>query len=180
MYGRLIAIVGPSGSGKDTLISGLQSQIKAHFPARFITRQSFPNDEKYTPVSKKEFQHLIDTNQLAFYWSAHNLSYGIPITINQFLSKGKDVIFNCSRVALNEISQKYTNLEIIIITAPPEILKMRLIARGRETTGEIASRVNRNVDTKLTGAITVDNSKSIEEGLINLIKAINQSAKTFQ
>ena len=46
MYGNLIAIVGPSGSGKDTLIFELKNRIKAHFPWRFITRQNFPNDEK--------------------------------------------------------------------------------------------------------------------------------------
>ena len=173
MRGRLIAIAGPSGSGKDTLISGLKNKIKAHFPTRFITRERFPNDEKYISVSKKEFQHLINTNHFAFHWSAHDLSYGIPKTINQFLSEGKNVIFNCSRASLSEISKKYLNLESIIITAPPEILKMRLLIRGRENTREISRRVKRNIDIELPNLITIDNSKSIEEGLSKLLKAIN-------
>ncbi len=180
MYGRLIAIVGPSGSGKDTLISELKNKIIAHFPRRFITRENFPNDEESIPVTPDKFLNLLKNEQLAFHWSAHGLNYGIPININQFLSDGTDVIFNCSRAALNNISQNCPNLEIIVIDVSPSILRKRLISRGRESIKEINKRMSRKIDLMPSRAVTIDNSKSIEEGLNNLIAAINPTMRTHQ
>ncbi len=180
MYGRLIAIVGPSGSGKDTLMSELKNRVKAHFPRRFITRQPFPNDERYMHVTQDEFLKLLENNQLAFHWSAHGLNYGIPKNIDQFLSDGADVIFNCSRAALNNISQNCNNLEIILVAVSPNILRNRLILRGRESIEEINLRMSRKIVPMPERAITIDNSKSIEEGLNNLITAINPQMKTPQ
>tara|TARA_B100000700_G_scaffold179890_2_gene198585 strand:+ start:222 stop:551 length:330 start_codon:yes stop_codon:yes gene_type:complete len=105
MNGRLIAIVGPSGSGKDTLIRELRKTLKAYFPIRFITRPNYPNDEKYNSVSETQFESLIKNDDLAFYWSANGLYYGIPRNIDYHLLDGKLVIFNCSRAALVEIKK---------------------------------------------------------------------------
>ena len=115
----------------------LKNKIKAHFPRRFITRENFPNDEEYIRVTPDKFLHLMKNEQLAFHWSAHGLNYGIPRNINQFLANGTDVIFNCSRAALNSISQNCPNLEIIVIVVSPSILRKRLISRGRESIKEI-------------------------------------------
>ena len=180
MNGRLIAIVGPSGSGKDTLIFKFKEKFEADFPTRFITRPSFPNDEKYNSVSKNTFANLKNTEQLAFHWSAHGLSYGIPASIDQSLRAGRNVIFNCSRAAINKIRKKYPVLEIISIIVPPEILKKRLIARGRESIEEIDQRLCRHIPLKIPGCIEVDNSGTIQEGVENLIMAINQPIETSQ
>ena len=131
MYGNLIAIVGPSGSGKDTLIFELKNRIKAHFPWRSITRQNFPNDEKCISVTLDEFFDLLRNNQFASHWSAYGLNYGIPANINQFLSNKTDAIFDCSRAALNNISHNYLNLSVIAVTVSPTILRKRLITINR-------------------------------------------------
>ena len=90
------------------------------------------------------------------------------------------MIFNCSRAALSNISQNYTNLEIIVITVSPSILRKRLGLRGRESIKEINNRMRRKIDLIPAHALTIDNSKSIEEGLINLIAAINPTMQTHQ
>jgi ribose 1,5-bisphosphokinase len=175
MSGRLIAIVGPSGSGKDTLLTELQKQIKAYFPIRFITRPGPPKNETYHPISETNFAALVKSNQFAFYWSAHGLSYGIPRDIDDVLLKGRDVVFNCSRSILDEIATKYPTLEIVFITASPVELKKRLISRGRESIKDINKRISRKTSNLPGNSKVVDNSTTIENGLKSLIKVLNQA-----
>ena len=175
MSGRLIAIVGPSGSGKDTLLTKLQKQIKAYFPTRFITRPGPPKNETYNPISEPNFAALVKSNQFAFYWSAHGLSYGIPRDIEDVLLEGRDVIFNCSRSILTELSKKYPTLEIVLITASPIELKKRLVSRGRESINDINRRISRKTFDLPDNSKVVDNSTTVENGLKSLIKVLNQA-----
>ncbi len=171
--GRLIAVVGPSGSGKDTLLKEIKKHLTAYFPARYITRQPHPNDENYHSVTKQEFKNLIYNDMLAFHWSAHGLRYGIPVDIKVALSTNQIVIFNCSRSHLKPIIKDYTNLEIINIVASKDILRQRLLGRGRETLNEIDKRLLRE-HVNLPGTPkTVDNSSTVEDGIRNLLEAIN-------
>jgi len=177
MKGRLIAIVGPSGSGKDTLLTELQKQINAYFPKRFITRPGYPKNEDYNPISESNFANLVKKNKFAFYWSAHGLSYGIPRDVDDSLLEGRDVVFNCSRSILSEISKKYPTLEIVLITASPLELKRRLISRGREPINDINKRISRKTSNLPDNAKVVDNSTTVENGLKNLLKIINQATE---
>ena len=180
MSGRLIAIVGPSGSGKDTLLTELQKQIKAYFPTRFITRPGLPKNETYNSISETNFAALVKSNQFAFYWSAHGLSYGIPRDIDNALLEGRDVIFNCSRSILNEILTKYPALEIVLITASPIELKQRLLSRGRESINDVNRRLNRKNTDLPDNFKLIDNNSTVENGLKSLIKVLNQATGNSQ
>ena len=59
------------------------------------------------------------------------------------MRREKFIILNGSRGALRDIRQKYKDTIIIQVEVPPELLRKRLISRGREDSGEIDARLAR-------------------------------------
>lgn len=142
MSGRVIAVVGPSGVGKDSVMSGLKSLVpEIHLVRRVITRDPGLGGEDYDAVSPDEFDAMKRSGAFALHWGAHNLYYGVPITVNYQLKKGTDCLINFSRKALSEGADIFPNFLVLNITASSETLARRLSARGRETADEIAQRI---------------------------------------
>jgi ribose 1,5-bisphosphokinase len=144
MAGRLFAVVGPSGAGKDTLMAAAQ----AHRPdlvmvRRVITRAPDAGGEDFDAVTEAEFLNRRDAGAFALWWQAHGLYYGIPASIDDALAEGRDVVFNGSRGVLSEASEKYPGLVVLLITASDAVLAERLAARGRESAADIAARLKR-------------------------------------
>lgn len=139
--GKLILVVGPSGAGKDTVLTyarqHLSAQPVARFPRRVITRPHGPGED-YESVSEAEFLK----RDFALSWSAHGLRYGIPKSIEQDLAEGRVVIINVSRAVIADARKRYSAL-VFEITAPVDILAQRLAARGRETEADIKARLAR-------------------------------------
>ena len=89
MTGRLVAIVGPSGAGKDTLIAGaVAARPDLVWARRTITRPATGN-EPSEAVSEAEFERRRAAGAFAFWWTAHGLSYGIPASIHDHLAAGR-------------------------------------------------------------------------------------------
>ena len=76
------------------------------------------------------FARRRDTGAFAFWWEAHGLSYGVPASVLDHVAAGATVIFNGSRAALPAIRAAHPDLQVIVITAPPEVLATRLAERG--------------------------------------------------
>ncbi|SMX34336.1 phosphonate metabolism protein/1,5-bisphosphokinase (PRPP-forming) PhnN [Actibacterium lipolyticum] len=144
MRGRLFAVVGPSGAGKDTLMeAALGQRPDLHLVRRVITRPTDAGGEAFDGVSEAEFEQMRQAGGLALHWQAHGLSYGIPENINAALGRGQDVVFNGSRGVLAEANRRYPGLIVLHITASIPTLAARLAARGRETERDIANRLKR-------------------------------------
>lgn len=144
MAGRLYAVVGPSGAGKDTLMAAAWARLPELFLVRrIITRPADAGGEEFDGVSEAEFLRLRDAGAFALWWQAHGLYYGIPARIDTALAEGRVVVFNGSRGVLAEATRKYPGLAVLLITASPDVLAERLAARGRETQGDIAARLRR-------------------------------------
>lgn len=140
--GRLIAVVGPSGVGKDSVMQGVAEVMpQLHLVRRVITRAPGLGGEDYDPVSKAQFQDLVSNGTFAVHWRAHELFYGIPQTVRNQLNKGTDCLANFSRKALRAGSDAFPNFIVLNITAGPETLAARLTARGRESKADIARRL---------------------------------------
>ncbi len=166
--GVLILVVGPSGSGKDTLINQARQRLHGDpafcFPRRIITRHTTLGED-HECISETEFLARAECGGFLLNWSAHGLSYGIPGEIVSELEAGRHVIVNVSRAVVGLARQKWARTEVIHIYAAPEVLRERLCARGRESLFEIDSRVMRATDTSyaVTGpCAAVDNGGSIE------------------
>lgn len=133
----LVAVVGPSGAGKDTVLDGLRAA--GHVVARrAITRPAQAGGEEHVAMSAAEFA----ATDFALQWHAHGLRYGIFREIEAEIAGGRIVLANLSRTVLAEAASRYP-FAVLEITAPPEILAARLAARGRESAGDIAARLAR-------------------------------------
>ncbi len=140
--GRLIAVVGPSGVGKDSVMAGLSEALPhLHLVRRVITRAPELGGEDYDAVTVSQFEALRADGAFAAHWGAHGLYYGIPITVNYQLAKGTDCLANFSRKALAEAAAVFPRFTVLNITAQPETLARRLSVRGRETEEEIKRRL---------------------------------------
>jgi ribose 1,5-bisphosphokinase len=140
--GRLIAVVGPSGVGKDSVMVGIHAACpEIHLVRRVITRAPELGGEDHEAVSVARFDKMVRDGSFAVHWRAHGLSYGIPVDVQEHLNRGKDCLANFSRKALEEAAASFPRLLVLNITAAPDTLARRLTGRGRETTGEIEKRL---------------------------------------
>lgn len=140
--GRLIAVVGPSGVGKDSVMAGIHRAMpQMHLVRRVITRAPELGGEDYDAVTVPQFQQMAEDGAFAVHWGAHDLFYGLPVTIRYQLNKGTDCLANFSRKALAEAAEKFPRFLVLNITAQPETLAKRLAGRGRENEEEIAKRL---------------------------------------
>ena len=139
----LIAVVGPSGAGKDMVMEGLRAALADEprfvFIQRAITRPATAGGEAHEALSQAEFAR----RDFALQWHAHGLQYGIPRAIEAELAAGRLVLANLSRTVLEQAAARYP-FAVLEITAPPAILAARLAARGREGAADIAARLARD------------------------------------
>ena len=175
MTGRLFAVVGPSGAGKDTLMAAAAARVPAlRLARRVITRPADAGGEDFDGVTEAAFQRRLAAGAFALHWQAHGLHYGIPAAIDQDLAAGRCVLFNGSRAVLAEAQQRYPDLQVVHITAPVPVLAERLAARGRESAPEIAARLSRAAYDLPAGMSvkTICNDSDLESAVDALVAAV--------
>ncbi|WP_238367784.1 phosphonate metabolism protein/1,5-bisphosphokinase (PRPP-forming) PhnN [Mesobacterium pallidum] len=145
--GRLIAVVGPSGVGKDSVIAGIMAaRPDLRLVRRVITRAPELGGEEYVPATVAEFEAMAARGAFCIRWGAHGLYYGIPAWTVTAVQEGAECLANFSRGALDEAARIFPRLKVLHITATPETLARRLANRGRESEAEIAARLTRSTD----------------------------------
>jgi ribose 1,5-bisphosphokinase len=166
MRGRFIAVIGPSGVGKDSVMEAMVAgNPKIVLARRMITRPSEAGGEAFDGVSEEEFQRRADAGDFALHWPAHGLHYGILQSVDKDLVKGKDVLANLSRAVLLAAQARFARFEVINLTAASDVLAARLVARGRETSAQIAGRLDRASAAFPDGieALHLDNSGRLDQ-----------------
>lgn len=162
--GRAFAVVGPSGSGKDTLIAAVADLPGLHLVRRVITRPEAAGGEPFEGVTEAEFAARAAAGQFALEWQAHGLHYGIPASARAAHQSGATVLFNGSRAMLAEAAEVFAGLTVLLITARPETLAERLAARGRESRADIAARLARQAFELPPGlpVVRIDNDGALD------------------
>ncbi|OLS63666.1 phosphonate metabolism protein/1,5-bisphosphokinase (PRPP-forming) PhnN [Pseudomonas putida] len=184
--GRLIFLMGPSGSGKDSVIDHSRPALAGLGVAvvrRVITRSAEAIGEEAHSVTLAQFLSLREQGAFALDWEANGLRYGIPAEIDAWLAEGRWVLVNGSRGHLQEAREKYSDLLPILMTVSTDVLRQRLVSRGRESDVEIEQRLARNkrVPGELGSDVRyLDNSTTLAEAaqrLLILLKAAGLPAQ---
>jgi len=119
--GKLYFVIGPSGSGKDSLIGYAKSYLGREdgvvFSRRYITRPPDGRCEQHVPVSKQEFLQRSERGEFLICWQAHSYHYAIDHAVIDEMRAGYNVVVNGSRAALAEARKRIPNLVPIVITA---------------------------------------------------------------
>ena len=176
----LILIVGPSGSGKDTLLNGARDRLaddpRYRFVRRLITRPGDLGEEAHESLTEQAFELRREIGEFALTWRAHGLHYGIPADIGLELAAGRVVITNVSRAVVAEAAARFP-VSVVEVSAPADVLARRLAARGREDAVDIARRLSRGIDLPLpVERQTVMNDGTVEQGVRRLLAAISRAA----
>jgi ribose 1,5-bisphosphokinase len=184
--GAFVAVVGPSGAGKDTLIGyakarlGRNEAVPVHFVRRVITRAADGATEDHDTLSPEAFEQARAGGAFALWWEAHGLRYGLPESVDRQIMAGHTVVANLSRAALPALQARYRNVSIVSVTASAETLTNRLMARGRESGDEVLARLARaaarglGVDGTVT---TISNDGAVEEAGDALVAAIRAAGE---
>jgi ribose 1,5-bisphosphokinase len=186
MAGRLIYLIGPSGSGKDSLLDAAREPLAdqgCRIVRRVITRSAEAVGEAAQAVSVEQFTEMQAQGAFALSWQANGLHYGIPAQIDEWLEAGLDVLVNGSRGHLAQARQRYPDLLALLLTVDQGILRQRLEDRGRESLPEIEARLARNADfaaalmaSENTALWLLDNSGPIEQTLARLLQLLGKDA----
>ena len=183
MAGRLIYLIGPSGSGKDSLLEAVREPFAARdgrIARRVITRSAEATGEAAQAVSVEQFEQMQAQGEFALSWFANGLHYGIPQAIDQWLAEGHDVLVNGSRGHLPQALERYRDLLVVLLEVDQAILRRRLLARGREPIEEIDARLARNaqfsaqLQAREAHVVLLDNSGELTATVTSLIQHIDR------
>jgi len=182
--GVFVAIVGPSGAGKDSLIRGLSERVTADdgvvIARRVVTR---PSDayEDHDTLDEAAFADAEAAGRFALSWSAHGLRYGVPVTVDGAIAEGKIVVCNVSRNAVAAVRRRYARSRVVLVTARPEILSARLAARGREGIEDRRERLERAgaSEAALEPDVVLDNNDLLNTTVERLLSQIRSWRVSF-
>lgn len=173
---RLFYLVGPSGAGKDSLLRQLkrkqyvtQQPLVAH---RYITRAVRENDENHIELAPFDFLRRQQAGHFLFDWESHGHQYAIGREVQKWQQSGRDVIVNGSRAYLHKASEIYPPLVPVWMMVTDDVLRTRLVQRGRENPTEIEYRIQRNRELnehKPGDCISISNDRAIEDTIDDLM-----------
>lgn len=175
---RLFYVMGPSGAGKDSLLSYARSRVMGRpvaFAHRYITRPAEAGGENHVALTPEEFSIRLAHGCFSMAWESHGLRYGIGLEIEAWLMRGMNVVVNGSREYLPRVADHFPAIIPVAITVDSIVLRHRLEARGRETATEIDERLARAASFKPEhhALITIDNSGPLENAGDTLVSLLN-------
>lgn len=181
--GRLIYLMGPSGSGKDTLINQLKSRLPelVYVPRRYITRPVNETQlEQHVYMTLEGFAAAKQDGLFAFDWQANGYQYAIGQEINAALAAGKMVLINGSRAHFQALDVAWQSLCVpVYLAVSADVQIARLRARGRETVAQMEARVARStamLNQLPDECVVLDANQPMEAVYQQLIEQMQQLA----
>ena len=145
--GLLMALSGPSGCGKGTIVKALLDQREDTVVSiSMTTRDPRPGEidgVHYYFRTREEFESTIAKDGFLEYAEYNGNYYGTPIEpIRQWLNEGKNVILEIEVQGAEKVMDKWPDLVSMFIAVPSyEELERRLRGRGTEEEAVIQKRL---------------------------------------
>lgn len=146
MKGKLIIVSGPSGIGKDTIVSEYLKRNNAYKSVSCTSREMREGDipdKTYHFISKDEFEKKINDGEFLEYTIYNHNYYGtLKNTLDEKLNNGIDVIMIIEVEGEANIKKIYPDSVSIFLLPPSmDVLKERLIKRGNVSPEDIEDRL---------------------------------------
>ncbi len=144
--GILYIMSGPSGTGKGTICTELLKRRDLYLSVSTTSREQRVGEVAgitYNYVSKEDFKDLIEKD-LMLEWAMYGDNYyGTPKEkIEQMLESGKDVLLEIEPQGALQVKAKMLDAVMFFVVPPSmEVLRQRLVTRGREDEAEIEKRI---------------------------------------
>ncbi len=138
----LLVISGPSGVGKDVLLSQIKASGAPYFFTITTTTRARRDGERdgveYHFVSKRRFEAMIASGELLEWATVYGNYYGVPKDqVTDALSRGKDVIIKIDVQGAATI-RKIAPDALFIFLAPPSEKELKRRLRGRKSESDTA------------------------------------------
>ena len=175
--GIFVAIVGPSGVGKDSLIRALGQRMREGdgivLARRVVTRAADAHEDHGT-LDEPAFFAARAEGRFALSWSAHGLYYGVPMEIDAAINAGKTVVSNVSRTIVADMRARYRRSVVVCVTASAQTLAARLAARGRESAEARHGRMERGKSPEIAFVLDriLDNDGPLEDASARLFEIV--------
>jgi guanylate kinase len=147
MSGNLFIVSGPSGAGKDALLSKISHRLGSSWLSISATtrtpRINEQNGVHYYFLSDEEFDGLLAVDDLLEWATVHGKRYGtIRSNVEEHLKQGKNVILEIDPQGAMQVKSKMPEAIMIFIEPPSlEVLEKRLRGRGTEDESSMQCRL---------------------------------------
>jgi guanylate kinase len=184
MKGKIIIVSGPSGIGKDTVVSEYLKRNDAYKSVSCTSREMREGDipdRTYHFITKEEFEDGIKNGKFLEYTVYNNNYYGtLKNTIDEKIDNGIDVVMIIEVEGQANIKRMYPEcISIFLLPPSMEVLRERLVNRGNVSIENIEDRLEtakREIDASINydyRIVNDDLNKTVEE-----IEKIVQKEKT--
>lgn len=188
--GLIVAVSGPSGVGKGTVLAIVEKWIEEECPGTVghsisVTTRAPRGQEKdgveYYFITKTRFEEMIEEGGIVEYDMYVDNYYGTPAApLEKMIGEGKDVLFDITIEGSLALKKRFSEDAVTIFILPPsyEELESRLRGRGTEDDDKIAKRMQQaRLEIKRAGEFDYIVQNIDAEETARQIKAIINAEK---
>lgn len=146
---NLIVVSGPSGAGKDTVVSRMMERHpEIEISVSATTRSPRPGEEdgvNYYYLTNEQFEQKINQGEMLEYVNYCGKYYGTPKSeVDKRLDAGIPIVLVIEVIGAGNIKKMYPESTLVFVTPPSmDELRARLCGRGTETPEKIECRMHR-------------------------------------